>query len=50
MNTTLPSSSTRLAALEVFEVFHYLIEADRDIAGHELWMLAHLIVFPTDAA
>lgn len=33
-------------AADVFELIHLLIEANHELTGHELWLLAHEIVYP----
>lgn len=31
--------------LDVFEVLHLIIQANPDLTPHEVWVLAHIIVF-----
>lgn len=32
-------------AADVFAVFHFIIEANHDLTAHEVWILAHQIVY-----
>lgn len=41
------SLTSSVTVEDVFAIFHYLIQADHELTGHELWMLAHEIAYPT---